>query len=53
MIYPKRRFNSITFGWCTRRQAMRHVGDIFEGKHVDMGPVLPNLNHGRSCQHCR
>ena len=51
VIKDGRQVESITFGWCTRRQAMHHVRDIFEGKHVDMGAVSPRLDHPKGTCH--
>ncbi len=53
VIKGGRQVESITFSWCTRRQAMEHAREIFDGKHVDMGKVSPRLDHpAGTCHLC-
>lgn len=53
VVKDGRQVESITFSWCTRYQAEKHVLDILAGKVVDMGSVAPNLDHDTVCHLCR
>lgn len=46
---------SITFSWCDRPQAERHIRTILAGAGVDMGPSRPKIDTSRrhSCHLCR
>jgi hypothetical protein len=53
VVWDGRQVESITFGWCTRDQAEKHVHDILAGKIVDTGAVAPRVDHGQVCHLCQ
>lgn len=54
VVKDGRQVESITFSWCDRDQAARHIRDVLAGQHVDIGAANPRTDHSsKVCHLCR
>ena len=51
IIKDGRQVESITFSWCSLKEAEQAIRDVLAGKIVDTGPVTPRLDHPKGTCH--